>query len=131
MCLRHRLWSAVYFVLYPSVARDHRLFPRRAGFIRQRNAVDDALQAVAAPAAPASWNRIQDAVSFADIRKDPGAACGCGHCRTHCLRQTTASRVTGGRRRSSPAIRHWRLAPGSGVARSNAIQQTITYGIPR
>jgi len=57
--------------------------------------------------APAVHGSHQRRCQFADIRKDPELACGCGHCRTHCLRQQLAScHAAGGG--GQPAIRHWR-----------------------
>jgi len=60
-------WSAVWFVLYPSVPGITGYFHGVLGY-SQRNAVNDAVRAVAAQRA-ATMDRIK-ALSFADIRND-------------------------------------------------------------
>ncbi len=119
------VWSAVWFVLYPSVPGITGYFHGVLGY-SQRTAVDDAVNAVAAQRA-GTMDRIK-ALSFADIRKDPQLAAAAD----------TAGRIAfanncqpchgagGGGRPGYPA-----LAAGAWIwgGTLEDIRQTITYGI--
>jgi cytochrome c oxidase cbb3-type subunit 3 len=118
-------WSAVWFVLYPSVPGITGYFHGVLGY-SQRTAVNDAVNAVAAQRA-GTMDRIK-ALSFADIRKDPQLVAAAD----------TAGRIAfanncqpchaagGGGRPGYPA-----LAAGAWIwgGTLEEIQQTITYGI--
>ena len=118
-------WSAVWFVLYPSVPGITGYFHGVLGY-SQRNAVNDAVRAVAAQRA-AMMDRIK-ALSFADIRNDP---------------QLMAAALTAGRIAFADNCQPCHAAGGGGQPGYPAlaagawiwggtldeIQQTITYGI--
>ena len=118
-------WSAVWFVLYPSVPGITGYFHGVLGY-SQRNAVNDAVRAVAAQRA-ATMDRIK-ALSFADIRNDP---------------QLMAAALTAGRIAFADNCQPCHAAGGGGQPGYPAlaagawiwggtldeIQQTITYGI--
>ena len=118
-------WSAVWFVLYPSVPGITGYFHGILGY-SQRAAVDDAVRAVAAQRA-VTMDKIK-ALSFADIRKDPELVAAAD----------TAGRIAfanncqpchgggGGGQPGYPA-----LAAGAWIwgGTLEAIQQTIIYGI--
>jgi cytochrome c oxidase cbb3-type subunit 3 len=118
-------WSAVWFVLYPSVPGITGYFHGVLGY-SQRTAVNDAVNAVTAQRA-GTMDRIK-ALSFADIRKDPQLVAAAD----------TAGRIAfanncqpchaagGGGRPGYPA-----LAAGAWIwgGTLEEIQQTITYGI--
>ncbi|HET7883674.1 MAG TPA: cytochrome-c oxidase, cbb3-type subunit III [Acetobacteraceae bacterium] len=119
------VWSAVYFVLYPSVPGVTGYFHGILGY-SQRTAVDDDVRAVMAQRAGA-MDKIK-ALSFADIRKDPELLAAAN----------TAGRIAfanncqpchgagGGGQPGYPA-----LAAGAWIwgGSLDAIDQTITYGI--
>jgi cytochrome c oxidase cbb3-type subunit 3 len=118
-------WSAVWFVLYPSVPGITGYFHGVLGY-SQRNAVNDAVRAVAAQRA-ATMDRIA-VLSFDDIRKDPQLMAAA----------QTAGRIAfanncqpchgagGGGQPGYPA-----LAAGAWIwgGMLDEIQQTIAYGI--
>ena len=118
-------WSAVWFVLYPSVPGITGYFHGVLGY-SQRNAVNDAVRAVAAQRA-ATMDRIK-ALSFAEIRNDP---------------QLMAAALTAGRIAFADNCQPCHAAGGGGQPGYPAlaagawiwggtldeIQQTITYGI--
>jgi cytochrome c oxidase cbb3-type subunit III len=118
-------WSAVWFVLYPSVPGITGYFPGILGY-SQRAAVNEAVRAVAAQRAD-TMDRVK-ALSFAEIRKDPQLLAAAN----------TAGRIAfanncqpchaagGGGQPGYPA-----LAAGAWIwgGSLDEIQQTITYGI--
>jgi cytochrome c oxidase cbb3-type subunit 3 len=118
-------WSAVYFLLYPSVPGISGYFHGVLGY-SQRNAVDADVRAVAAQRA-GTMDKIK-VLSFEEIRKDPQLMAAAD----------TAGRIAfanncqpchgagGGGRPGYPA-----LAAGAWIwgGSLDAIQQTITYGI--
>jgi cytochrome c oxidase cbb3-type subunit III len=118
-------WSAVWFVLYPSVPGITGYFHGVLGY-SQRTAVNDAVSAVAAQRA-GTMDRIKT-LSFADIRKDPQLVAAAD----------TAGRIAfanncqpchaagGGGQPGYPA-----LAAGAWIwgGTLEDLQQTITYGI--
>ena len=119
------VWSAGYFVLYPSVPGISGYFHGVLGY-SQRAAVDDDVRAVMAQRA-GTMDRIK-ALSFADIRKDPELMAASG----------TAGRIAfanncqpchaagGGGQPGYPA-----LAAGAWIwgGTHDAIEQTIAYGV--
>ena len=119
------VWSAGYFVLYPSVPGISGYFHGVLGY-SQRAAVDDDVRAVMAQRA-GTMDRIK-ALSFADIRKDPELMAASG----------TAGRIAfanncqpchaagGGGQQGYPA-----LAAGAWIwgGTHDAIEQTIAYGV--
>lgn len=119
------VWSAAYFVLYPSVPGITGYFHGILGY-SQRNAVEADLRAVAAQRA-LTMDRIK-ALSFAEIRADPellAAADTAGRIAfaNNCQPCHAAG---GGGQPGYPA-----LAAGGWIwgGSLDAIQQTITYGI--
>ena len=118
-------WSAVWFVLYPSVPGITGYFHGVLGY-SQRTAVNDAVRAVAAQRAEV-MDKIK-ALSFAEIRKDPqlmaaadiaGRIAFANNCQP-------CHGAGGGGQPGYPA-----LAAGAWIwgGTLDAIQQTITYGI--
>jgi cytochrome c oxidase cbb3-type subunit 3 len=118
-------WSAVWFVLYPSVPGISGYFHGVLGY-SQRTAVNDDVRAVMAQRA-GTMDRVKS-LSFADIRKDPELMAAAG----------TAGRIAfanncqpchaagGGGQPGYPA-----LAAGAWIwgGTLDAIEQTIAYGV--